>query len=129
MLKKAKKSNLCEIKKGDIVTRKSYGKDILFIVKKIIKTSENDIAILKGCTLRIEASSPISDLSIVEKEEFQKALNYMEYRINSRIKEFKSKNDKRKITIEQKKIVYTGKILHIDGESNLSNRLELLLSS
>lgn len=57
------KSRMEKIKKGDIVGRKSYGKDILFIVTKIIKTRNGDsIAILKGLTIRIEADSPVSDL-------------------------------------------------------------------
>ena len=35
------------IKKGDIVGRKSYNKDIIFTVKNIIRTKRNDVAILK----------------------------------------------------------------------------------
>ena len=37
-----------KIKEGDIVARKSYDKDILFSVKKIIKNQKEDIAILTG---------------------------------------------------------------------------------
>lgn len=36
-----------KIKKGDIVGRLSYGKDIYFTVERIIKTRNSDIAILK----------------------------------------------------------------------------------
>lgn len=36
-----------KIKKGDIVGRISYGKDIFFIVERIIKTKNGTIAILK----------------------------------------------------------------------------------
>ena len=36
-----------KIKKGDIVGRLSYGKDIYSIVERIIKTRNGDIAILK----------------------------------------------------------------------------------
>ena len=39
---------MSRIKKGDIVARKSYGKDIIFTVKNIIKTKKENIAILKG---------------------------------------------------------------------------------
>ena len=43
-----------KIKKGDIVGRNSYGKDILFIVERIIRTNaNNEICILKGLTERI----------------------------------------------------------------------------
>jgi len=41
------KSDMKKIKKGDIVGRLSYGKDIYFIVERIIKTRNGDIAILK----------------------------------------------------------------------------------
>ena len=43
-----------KIKKGDMVGRKSYGKDIIFIVDRIIKTKDKEIAILKGLTIRIK---------------------------------------------------------------------------
>ena len=46
-----------KIKKGDIVVRKSYGKDIIFYVKRIVKTSKEDIAIICGLFERIEADS------------------------------------------------------------------------
>lgn len=36
-----------KINKGDIVGRISYGKDIYFMVERIIKTKNEDIAILK----------------------------------------------------------------------------------
>ena len=51
-----------QIKKGDIVGRKSYGKDILFKVNNIVKKKNEDVAILNGITKRIEADSKISDL-------------------------------------------------------------------
>lgn len=37
-----------KIKKGDIVGRISYGKDIFFIVEDIINLNKKEIAILKG---------------------------------------------------------------------------------
>ena len=43
------------IKKGCIAVRKSYKKDILFKIRKIIKTKHGKIAILHGITERIEA--------------------------------------------------------------------------
>jgi len=122
MLKKIKNNNPCEIKKGDIVSRKSYGQDILFVVKKIIRTSENDIAILKGCTLRIEASASISDLVKVDKTEFQKAMNNLDYRIEDRIEEVKLNKTNRKMKIETKEFIYTGKILHLDGDRKYSEK-------
>ena len=63
-----------EIKKGDIVSRNSYGNDIMFLVKRILNVSDNKkIAILKGIIdVRIEADSPIEDLKIVDKKEKDK---------------------------------------------------------
>ena len=49
-----------EIKKGDIVSRNSYGNDIMFCVKKILKLKEEKIAILKGIVdVRIVADAPL----------------------------------------------------------------------
>ena len=58
---------LNKIKKGDIVGRKSYGKDIIFIVERIIQNKNDKIAILKGLVERIEADSDVDDLEIIEK--------------------------------------------------------------
>ena len=59
-----------EVKKGDIVSRNSYGNDIIFSVKRIIKlANKKEIAILKGIDVRVEADAPIEDLKIVSKEE------------------------------------------------------------
>lgn len=47
-----------QIKKGDIVSRYSYGNDILFFVDKIIKVNrQQKIAILKGLNIRVEADA------------------------------------------------------------------------
>lgn len=76
-----------KIKKGDIVGRKSYGQDILFVVQRIIKrTNEESIAILKGMTLRIEADAPISDLVIIEKQRIDNNLRSLNDRLEDRIK-------------------------------------------
>ena len=56
------------LKKGDIVARISYNKDIFFEITRIIKNkNEEDICILKGITERIEADSPINDLVKIDK--------------------------------------------------------------
>ena len=58
-----------KIKKGDIVGRKSYGKDILFVVERIInQTNSKDIAILKGLNIRIQADSFLDDLELIDKK-------------------------------------------------------------
>ena len=75
-----------KIKKGDIVGRKSYGKDILFIVTKIIKTRNGDsIAILKGLTIRIEADSPVSDLERANTIVVHNNLRTLDSKLQNRI--------------------------------------------
>ena len=56
------------IKKGDIVGRKSYGKDVIFSVKRIIDTKEGKIAILKGIIERVEADSSVDDLEVIDRK-------------------------------------------------------------
>lgn len=109
-----------KIKKGDIVGRKSYGKDIFFIVDKILKTRLNkEFAILKGLNIRIMADSPIEDLEIIEKEEVINSIKLLEIDIERRIAKNINfaKNNK---LIRQK--LYTGKILHLDGDRKYSEK-------
>lgn len=122
-MEKEKNNIPYEIKKGDIVTRNSYGKDILFFVKKIIKTKEGNLAILKGCTLRIEASAPIHDLESVSKDEFRKEMSNLDYKINKTIgRSIESKKRNKKVTLGTKEYIYTGKILHLDGDKKYSEK-------
>ena len=99
-----------EIRKGDIVGRKSYGKDIYFKVNHIIKRTDEKIAILSGLIERIEADSPIEDLEIISKEEVVKRIKDLDKRIIS-VKEKRS---------NQKLI--SGKILHLDGDRKYSEK-------
>ena len=99
-----------EIKKGDAVTRNSYGNDIVFSVKRIIKlTNKKEIAILKGIDVRVEADAPLEDLRIVSKEEQEKREKELEKRIINRIERERIKRENRR-----KEIVHTGRILHLD---------------
>ena len=74
-----------KIKKGDIVGRISYGKDIFFIVEDIINLNKKEIAILKGLTIRIKADSPVEDLEILSKELIQNYEENLEKRFQERI--------------------------------------------
>lgn len=74
------------IKKGDIVVRKSYGKDIIFKVVKIIKSNNSQIAILKGVTLRIEADAPIEDLEMAQKQRIENNMRNLNIKLEDRIK-------------------------------------------
>lgn len=107
-----------EIKKGDAVTRNSYGNDIIFFVKRIIKlANKKQIAILKGIDVRVEADAPIEDLKIVSKEEKIKREKELEEKILYKIqKEIVGKENRRK------EVVYTGRILHLDGDKRYSEK-------
>ena len=63
------------IKRGDIVGRISYGKDIIFVVEDIMKVNNKEVAILKGVTIRIKADSPLDDLEIL----YEKGKEFMEW--------------------------------------------------
>lgn len=107
-----------EIKKGDVVTRNSYGNDIVFYVKRIIKlTDKKEIAILKEIDVRVEADAPIEDLKIVSKEEQEKREKELEKRIINRIERERIKRENRR-----KEIVHTGRILHLDGDKKYSEK-------
>ena len=103
-----------KIKKGDIVARISYNKDIIFIVDKIIKINDtNQIAILKGITMRIQADSPISDLEHLDKRIVKSNVQSIENKIISHLNKY---------TTRLKKTYGYGKILHLDGDSRYSQK-------
>ena len=107
-----------EIKKGDIVTRNSYGNDIVFSVKRVLKLNNNyKIAILKGIDVRVEADAPVEDLKLLDKEEQNRCEEELERKINSKIST--------KIVTKKyrgNEFIYTGKILHLDGDKRYSEK-------
>ncbi|MBQ2917208.1 MAG: sporulation peptidase YabG [Clostridia bacterium] len=107
------------IKKGDIVGRKSYGKDVFFIVDNILKTRlNNKFAILKGLSIRIMADSPIDDLEVISKQEILNSIKLTEMDLEERINIAKNRVNN---TLKRQKI-YTGKILHLDGDRKYSEK-------
>ena len=107
-----------EIKKGDIVSRHSYGNDIIFSVKRIIKlANKKEIAILKGIDVRVEADAPLEDLKIVTKEEQKNREKELEKRIICKIEKERIIRENRR-----KEVTYTGKILHLDGDKKYSEK-------
>lgn len=118
-----------KIKKGAIVGRKSYGKDVLFIVKNIISTKNGDIAILRGIVERIEADSNIEDLVMIPKEDVKTYLKNKEEQLNKKIEKarIEQENKNYKIGIlmrntRSKEKIVTGKILHLDGDKKYSEK-------
>lgn len=110
---------------GDIVVRKSYGKDITFKIIDIKENEDGVVYVLKGINIRIIADASIDDLEHVNDEfqgEKDKILNA---RVNQAIKKaITSRDNAYRITkspkiIQEKELMFgrPGKVLHIDGDS------------
>ena len=75
-----------KIRKGDIVGRISYNKDILFSVEKIIQTNtESPIVILKGITHRIAADAPLTDLELIHRNRITRSIKKLDNKLENRI--------------------------------------------
>lgn len=118
-----------KIKKGDIVGRKSYEKDIIFTVSKIIYVNNKELAILNGLIERIKADSEISDLELIEKQKVKEILNILNDKIDKRIIKTKEEidNSNNKVGIFTRNIItkekiVSGKILHLDGDRKYSEK-------
>ena len=109
-----------EIKKGDIVGRISYNKDIYFYVDRIIKNSNgSNYAILKGVNYRIEADAPLEDLEKIDKEKIETEKRGIETKIKKRvIKASKDLFFKKSRSIK----VTDALILHLDGDRKYTQK-------
>lgn len=117
------------IRKGDIVGRKSYNKDIIFIVENIIETKKGKIAILKGITKRIEVDSKIEDLEPIETKEVKRSFEELDKKLEKRIEKIKTQHEDNNYQIgiltkdkRAKVRIITGKILHLDGDRKYSEK-------
>ena len=103
-----------KIKKGDVVGRISYGKDIFFIIDRIITLKDNTkIAILKGITIRIKADSPIEDLELIDARVVKNYVNVVEQKMLAIISKCKKNT---------RKYYNCGKVLHLDGDSRYTQK-------
>lgn len=93
-----------QIKKGDIVTRKSYNHDTLFKVMNV----KGEVCYLKGLDVRLYADSLIGDLKVTTEEEQD----------NLKIEVEDADDD-----LDRSAFFYLpGKILHLDGDSEYLKR-------
>ncbi|MCI1944947.1 sporulation peptidase YabG [Clostridium luticellarii] len=120
------------MKIGDVVVRKSYGKDITFKIIDIKEEKGCNIYILKGINLRLIADSTIEDLEHVEKESLTKDEIIFNKKVNESIKgiltnrggfrqagtvkeysitNFASHDSKNELAFGR-----PGKVLHVDGD-------------
>ena len=109
---------LNNIKKGDYVARISHNKDVIFVVNLVIN---NQIAILSGITTRLKADSYLNDLEIVSRQKIQSTYNEIEARITNKASQ-KRQGYKTNFFSRSNKIIYTGKILHLDGDRKYSEK-------
>jgi len=108
------------MKKGDIVTRTSYNRDIIFVIDRILKGADNNsFAILKGVEVRVEADSPLSDLEIIRGSEAKRVIKSIDNRLDERAEEYLAK--KRGLGYGGTG-TYTGTILHLDGDRKYSEK-------
>lgn len=106
---------MSNIKKGTIVSRKSYQDDILFKVEDIINTVQGKYAMLKGISIRIKATSPIEDLNIVSKQIAKKELDKLDKKVESKISENRN-------FVNNYINILCGKILHLDGDRRYAEK-------
>ncbi|CCQ98205.1 Sporulation-specific protease yabG [[Clostridium] ultunense Esp] len=100
------------IKVGNVVVRKSYGKDILFRV--IFIQHEDNMAVLKGIDWRLIADSPLDDLEVVKEEE--DSVPYRDANRNGgQIKPVQYMKPPNRPG--QAYHAYPGKVLHMDGDA------------
>ena len=108
---------LKEIRKGDVVARISHNKDVIFVVDRVIN---NKIVWLTGITTRLKADAPIDDVEVIEKGEIQKIYDDVNQKIK---KEANSIEIERNNFLKRSdKVIYTGKILHLDGDKRYSEK-------
>lgn len=113
------------MKIGDIVVRKSYGKDITFKVIDVIKKNGKENIILKGINIRIIADSTIDDLEKAEDEDSGSQDKILNTRVSEAINRainirgiFRDRSDKSSKIKNKEELVFgrPGKILHVDGD-------------
>jgi spore coat assemly protein len=110
------------MKIGDIVVRKSYGKDVTF---KIIDIN-NDVYTIKGINLRIIADAPMEDLEELRSSNLNKNEKNYDRRINRSIRRILVERENVEGEFRSEKISTSkglifgrpGKILHIDGDED-----------
>lgn len=107
-----------KFKKGDIVGRISYDKDIIFVISNLIKIDNNEVAILKGLVTRIVADSPVDDLELIEEDRVIASLKKVDKEIEDRSKSILIKKN----ILQKRKYSCYGRILHLDGDKKYSEK-------
>ena len=109
---------------GDVVVRKSYGKDVTFKVIEIKESEDGNVYILKGINLRLIADSPYEDLEVVDESGRGSIDDILNRKVNVKITGILNirsdlfRGKKLQKIYEAKELMFgrPGKILHIDGD-------------
>lgn len=111
---------------GDIVVRRSYGKDVTFKIINIINKNGEKNFILKGINIRIIADSAIDDLEEIKENEIGSKDKILNTRVSEAInksmifrRELRDKVEKAPKIKNKDDLMFgrPGKILHVDGDS------------
>jgi len=113
---------------GDLVVRKSYGRDVTFKIIDINYTGNGVIYTIKGINLRVVADSPEEDLEVVKEENSTEREMALNRKVNMSIKKILSTRGTFNHLYRYTKVAADntnkglafgrpGRILHIDGDS------------
>ncbi|MCX7571968.1 sporulation peptidase YabG [Tumebacillus sp. DT12] len=111
---------------GDLVTRKSYGKDICFHIVEV--EPDKSVATLKGIEVRLMADAPLSDLERVTENELRHYRESYTREENDCLRLIRM----RRLVEEEKRMMRSdvkfrashdffekpGRVLHVDGDVN-----------
>ena len=115
---------------GDLVSRTSHGRDVLFRIEQIYQQGSRQIALLKGVDLRLCADAPLEDLHAPTAQEIS---NYRKLYTKRSAELLRGVEQRRKATVNtflsRAKITYKkaettslevfelpGTVLHLDGD-------------
>lgn len=122
-----------EIKKGDIVGRRSYNKDIYFKVTDLYKDDDGkEQAYLKGMHMRLCANAPLDDLVKIEPSELSGYLRQEVIKTGEQMNRIMARRQRERelflnrASVPEKKSAdnkmdgfdVPGTVLHIDGDSD-----------
>ncbi len=100
---------------GDLVVRKSHGKDVLFRIMDIVENkNRKKQVVLKGIDFRLMADSSIDDLEMIGQDDSRQYV--FSRQIESLLtRAVKNRNDKQKKNYRNA-FGRPGKVLHLDGD-------------
>jgi len=109
---------------GDMVTRRSYGQDIVFYVRRILGT-DPPVAQLIGVNVRLFADSPLDDLVVLDYRIKPSSPSGLKSAISQIVLQRAKPDSQQHYRLEVVRSDYVpvpGKVLHVDGEEHYLNQ-------